>query len=243
MEDVLSRRAASDAVSDIGWRFLLGTLRTSVPVGSTAEALRVALAAVAACGAGEASADGADGHLRTDVRSDRVVFTLQTLAMEHPAVTTRDVDLARRISSTVEALGLVTGPDIGTEAPRSVQLLEIAFDALDIPAIRPFWKAVLGYADEPGAHGPSDPLVDPVGQGPAVWFQQMDEPRPQRNRIHFDLCVPHDEAAARIEAALAAGGRLVSATRAPAFWILADAEGNEVCITTWQGRDGLPPSN
>jgi 4a-hydroxytetrahydrobiopterin dehydratase len=49
--------------------------------------------------------------------------------------------------------------------------------------------------------------------------------------------VPHDEAAGRIERALAAGGRLVSAERAPAFWILADAEGNEACVCTWQGRD------
>ena len=71
----------------------------------------------------------------------------------------------------------------------------------------------------------------------AVWFQSMAEPRPQRNRIHFDISVPHDEAAGRIAAALAAGGRLVSADRAPAFWILADPEGNEACVTTWQGRD------
>ncbi|MER5928474.1 VOC family protein, partial [Streptomyces mirabilis] len=83
-----------------------------------------------------------------------------------------------------------------------------------------------------------DPLIDPVGQGPAIWFQQMDRARPQRNRIHFDICVPHDEAPRRIETALAAGGRLVSATRAPAFWVLADLEGNEACVTTWQGRDG-----
>jgi 4a-hydroxytetrahydrobiopterin dehydratase len=65
----------------------------------------------------------------------------------------------------------------------------------------------------------------------------MSEPREQRNRIHFDICVPHDEAARRIEAVLAAGGRLLSADRAPAFWVLADAEGNQACITTWQGRD------
>ena len=58
------------------------------------------------------------------------------------------------------------------------------------------------------------------------------------NRIHFDMCVPHDEASRRLEAALAAGGRLVSGEeRAPAFWVLADVEGNEVCVTTWQGRD------
>lgn len=69
------------------------------------------------------------------------------------------------------------------------------------------------------------------------WFQQMDAPRPQRNRIHLDLDVPHDAARGRIDAALAAGGRLVSDAAAPAFWVLADAEGNEACICTWQGRD------
>jgi 4a-hydroxytetrahydrobiopterin dehydratase len=66
----------------------------------------------------------------------------------------------------------------------------------------------------------------------------MTEPRPQRNRIHLDISVPHDEAQARIEAALDAGGTLVSDSHAPAFWVLADAEGNEACMTTWQGRDG-----
>jgi 4a-hydroxytetrahydrobiopterin dehydratase len=65
----------------------------------------------------------------------------------------------------------------------------------------------------------------------------MDAPRPQRNRIHLDVDVPHDAAAERIAAALAAGGTLLSDSAAPAFYVLADAEGNEVCICTWQGRD------
>ena len=104
-------------------------------------------------------------------------------------------------------------------------------------AIRPFWRAVLGYTDEPGRSGPWDRLVDPLGQGPAVWFQRMDAPRPERNRIHLDVSVPHDEAEPRIQAALAVGGTLLRDTDAPAFWVLADAEGNEACITTWQGRD------
>jgi 4a-hydroxytetrahydrobiopterin dehydratase len=65
----------------------------------------------------------------------------------------------------------------------------------------------------------------------------MDAPRPQRNRIHIDVSVPHDQAQARLEAALAAGGRLLSDAEAPAFWVLADPEGNEACITTWQARD------
>lgn len=46
----------------------------------------------------------------------------------------------------------------------------------------------------------------------------------------------HDEAQHRVLAARDAGGRLLSADRAPAFWVLADAEGNEACVTTWQGR-------
>jgi 4a-hydroxytetrahydrobiopterin dehydratase len=213
----------------LGWRFLLGTLRTSVPVGSLTRAAEVAARVVAVCGS------DADGHLRVDIRPERVVLTLQSL--ELAALTARDVDLARRISAAMREVGLRTESEIGAGAPRSVQLLEIAIDALDIAAVRPFWKAVLGYCDEAGADGPQDPVVDPVGQGPAIWFQQMDQPRPQRNRIHIDICVPHDEAPRRIEAALAAGGRLVSAARAPAFWVLADVEGNEACVTTWQGRD------
>lgn len=208
---------------------MLGTLQTSVPVGSMARGAGLAAEAVAVCG------DDADRHLRVDVRPGRVLLTLQSVA--HATVTARDVDLARRIAAALRAAGSSTEPGAGTGAGRSVQLLEIAIDALDIAGIRPFWKAVLGYADEAGAAGPEDALVDPDGQGPAVWFQQMDRPRPQRNRIHLDISVPHDEAPRRIEAALAAGGRLVSASHAPSYWVLADAEGNEACVTTWQGRD------
>ncbi|MEQ4305945.1 VOC family protein [Plantactinospora sp. B6F1] len=229
MDRILTRQQASDAVGDRGWRFLLGTLQTSVVVGSLAQAAEVAARVIAVCGS------DADGHLRVDIRPERVVLGLQSRARE--AVTARDVDLAGRVSAAVREVGLRTEPGIASGAVRSVQLLEIAIDALDITAVRPFWKAVLGYTDEAGAGGPEDAVVDPVGQGPAVWFQQMDQPRPQRNRIHLDVCVPHDEAARRIEAALAAGGRLVSAASAPAFWVLADVEGNEVCVTTWQGRD------
>jgi 4a-hydroxytetrahydrobiopterin dehydratase len=65
----------------------------------------------------------------------------------------------------------------------------------------------------------------------------MDAPRPQRNRIHVDITVPHDEAADRIKAALDAGGRLTYDAEAPAFWVLADPEGNEACVCTWQARD------
>ena len=223
----LTRQEASDAVTSLGWRLVLGELRAEVLTGSLPLAADVAARA--------ASAPGAEGHLRLDVRTDRVILALQTAAVGW--VTERDVELARKISAVVDELRVETTAGVEGGGGRSVQVLEIGIDTLDAGAIRPFWRAVLGYADEPGRSGPWDGLIDPLGQGPAVWFQRMDAPRPQRNRIHFDVSVPHDEAGPRIQAALAAGGRLIYDAEAPAFWVLADVEGNEACVTTWQGRD------
>jgi 4a-hydroxytetrahydrobiopterin dehydratase len=222
----LTRREASDAVTSLGWRLVLGELRTEVLTGSLPLAADVAARA--------ATAAGAQGHLRMDVRADRVILSLQSA--EAGWVTEQDVELARTISAMVDEMRLEAVGRNGRNG-RSVQVLEIGIDTLDAAAIRPFWRAVLGYADEPGRSGPWDGLIDPLGQGPAVWFQRMDAPRPQRNRIHFDVSVPHDEAEPRIQAALAAGGRMINDTEAPAFWVLADADGNEACVTTWQGRD------
>src|SRR5258708_23599213 len=116
---------------------------------------------------------------------------------------------------------------VRSSAGRSVQVLEIAIDALDIASVRPFWRAILGYGDEPGHAGPLDAIVDPAGQGPAIWFQQMTEPRPQRNRIHVDISVPHDEASGRLDAALKAGRGLMPDARAPPFSWRAAPDGHE----------------
>jgi 4a-hydroxytetrahydrobiopterin dehydratase len=217
------------AVADIGWRYLLGTLAVSVPVRSLAQASEAAAAAVAASG------HDADGHLRVDMRPDRVELSVQTRALG--AVTGRDTRLAHRIDDALTRLGLTRAGATSDGSRRPVQILEMAIDAMDIPAIRPFWKAVLAYVDEPGSQGPQGGIVDPAGQLPAIWFQQMDAPRAQRNRVHFDITVAHDEAEPRVRAALAAAGRLVSDTFARSFWVLADAEGNEVCVSTWTDRD------
>ena len=225
----LSRTAASRAVEAIGWRYLLGTLCTSVAVESIDQALRVSAEAVGACG------PDADGHLRADLRTDRAELSLQTRRLG--VVTARDVGLAQRISAALRLLGTATAGATSVALPRPVQMLEMAIDALDIPAIRPFWKAVLAYADDPADTGPSAAIADPTGQLPAIWFQQMDAPRPQRNRVHFDITVAHDEAEARVRMALAAGGVLVDDSYARSFWVLADVEGNEVCVCTWTDRD------
>lgn len=218
----LTRQEASDAVAGLGWRLVLGAIYAEVPVSSLVQGSEVAALAV------EAAGDDGQGHVSVDIRAQRAVLRLQSAAQS--AVTALDIQLAQTISAALTGRGLRL-------LPSSVQALEIAIDALDVHAVRPFWKAVTGYVDESGLSDLADGLIDPSGRGPAIWFQQMDAPRPQRNRIHLDVDVPHDVAPARIEAALAAGGRLLSDARAPAFWVLADPEGNEACICTWQGRD------
>jgi 4a-hydroxytetrahydrobiopterin dehydratase len=225
-----TRQEISDAVGELGWRLILGAIQTHVQVPSL-----VSAAAVASVAAAAAEADG-DGHLDIDLRSTRVVLRLMDSTVG--ATTGRDLRLARQITEALVGQGFPTTP--GIDADLVVQELEIAIDALDIPAIRPFWKAVTGYVDESGPldqSGGALALVDPLHRSPTIWFQQMDAPRPQRNRIHFDIDVPHETAQARIAAVLAAGGTMVKDSAAPAYWVLADPEGNEACICTWQGRD------
>lgn len=219
---VLTDAAVTEQVDPRHWRVVLGQVRATFRTGSFERGVELVRQVAAAA---EELGHHPDVHLTYP--------TVQVSTVTHDAggLTARDVALAGRVTAIADALGVdadVTGP----------QSIEMAIDALDIPAVVPFWRAVLGYQDErPVAPDATPALVDPAGVGPSVWFQQMDAPRPQRNRIHLDVSVPHDVAVARVEAALAAGGHLVSDRRAPAFWVLADAEGNEACVCTWQARD------
>jgi 4a-hydroxytetrahydrobiopterin dehydratase len=212
----LTGTQVSEAEGLDDWRVLLRTLQASFRTGSMAKGVELAARIGAA-------ADEVDHHPDLTITYPRVHVLLTT--HDTGGLTTRDVDLARTISAIAAEL------DVAAE-PSALTQLEVAIDALDIPVVKPFWEAVLGYKRDR-----DDECVDPYGRGPVFWFQQMDVPRPQRNRIHIDVTVPHDVAEQRIAAALEAGGALVSDTAAPAFWVLADPEGNEACICTWQARD------
>jgi 4a-hydroxytetrahydrobiopterin dehydratase len=220
----LNRAELSAAVEEAGWRLVLGDLRTQVAARSLRQAAETAAALADHADAGHLATGNGRGQLQLDIRADRLAITLAGV-LNRGRASSASADAAKRLSARLLELGL-------EPEPAGAQQAEIAIDALDIPAVLPFWRAVFGYADES-----PDSIADPAGMGPSIWFQQMDAPRPQRNRIHFDISVPHDQARGRIDAALAAGGTLLSDTEAPAFWVLADPEGNEACICTWQARD------
>lgn len=137
--------------------------------------------------------------------------------------TQRDVSLARQISSIAAELGI-------DAAPHTVQRLELGLDTWARDEIKPFWQAVLAMTDSG-----DDELTDPEGDHPTMWFQDAAPDTDQR--WHIDLRVPPEIAQERIDAAVAAGGTVVSAEEAPAFTVLADSQGNKICICTHVGRD------
>ncbi|WP_431873269.1 VOC family protein [Amycolatopsis sacchari] len=136
-----------------------------------------------------------------------------------------EVELARGISAAARELG-------AEAVPAAVQDVNLTITTTDPARVRPFWRAVLGY-EEVG----DEDLADARGQAPSVWFQSTEDAGAAGTRLHVDVFVPHDEAEARVAAALAAGGRLVRDEYAPAWWTLADPDGNEADIATWQGRE------
>lgn len=164
-----------------------------------------------------------------DVRHDGVTVRMITFTADYAGMTRGHVEMARRISAAARKLGL-------TADPSAVQSLSIIPGATVTREVMPFWRAALGY--EPRVDSPDEDLVDPHDRGPAFWFESMKEPRADGGgAIHVVIWVPYEQAQARIDAALAAGGRMVRDQFAPSWWTLADAAGNEADIATTTGRD------
>ena len=209
---------AEDGVED--WRItcdgVTATYRTASFASGTRFAERIA------------ALDGLEPWLPdVDLRHDTVTVRMLRVADDWYGPTAQTVELARSISSIARELGLAADPG-------AVQGIMFVVEAVDIPAVMPFWRAALGYEFRPDS--PSEDLVDLRGRGPSLWFEPLDTAREERNTIHVACWVPHEEAEARVAAALAAGGSIVRDQFAPMWWTLADPEGNEVDIATTRNR-------
>ena len=99
--------------------------------------------------------------------------------------------------------------------------------------VRPFFTAALGYE----VFGDTD-AVDPLRCGPQLAFNPITGDSPARGRTHFDVFVAADQAQARVDAALAAGGRLADDSFAPAWWSLASPDNHGIDIAAWTDARG-----
>lgn len=142
-------------------------------------------------------------------------------------VTSEDAETAQKISQLAHQHGLRADPG-------SVTQLEIALDTAHESAAGRFWSALL-TGDE--SNTVYDSVFDPAGRVPVLWFQQSEDGETPRQRWHFDVWLAAETADERIAASIAAGGTIVDQTGAPAYIVLADPEGNRVCICTSRGRE------
>lgn len=209
-------KLTSTQILDAGledWRQLARGIHARFRTGSFTAGLRFLTAVTEA-------AEAANHH--PDVTLTYPWVDLKLISHDAGALTSRDVNLARTISSIAREQGL-------TPKPHALAEVELALDTANLAAAGPFWAALL-TGDAGTVDG--DDVVDPNGRVPLLWFQHTDAHETPRQRFHIDLWVPHDVAERRIDAALAAGGSIVDAGQAPSFVVLADPEGNRACVCT-----------
>jgi 4a-hydroxytetrahydrobiopterin dehydratase len=143
-------------------------------------------------------------------------------------LTSRDLALAAQIGEVAARHG-------ARSAPEAICVVELGLDTDRTAELAPAYAALLGGSvdrDEVAGSGPDVPTV---------WFQEHDpdhapEPGEVEQRWHLDVWVPPGLGQARVEAFVAAGGRLVTDRWAPNFWVVADAEGNRSCVCTVEAR-------
>jgi 4a-hydroxytetrahydrobiopterin dehydratase len=204
---------SADGVDD--WVILHGGPTAVFMVASLQEAARLAAAV----------AEVPDLEPRTLLTAAADRLTVK-LTREMWGTEARHVEVAQAISEVAR--------QHGARADRAaVQEVQLAVAARPESIDLGFWRAVLGYAAMADDNG-----IDPLGQGSTVWMQDLDPAKPLRHAMHIDVSVAREHAEARMQAAVAAGGRVVVESGAPGAWILADRAGNKVCIAAWP--DGAP---
>ncbi|MDQ4035716.1 MAG: hypothetical protein M3153_07275 [Chloroflexota bacterium] len=209
---------SADGVDD--WVVLHGGPTASFRVESLQKGARLAAAV--------AEVPGLGPRTLLTVASDRLTVKL---TREMWGTERQHVEVARAISAVAREHGATA--DRG--AVQEVQLAVAAKpDTIDLG----FWRAVLGYAPMHDDNG-----IDPLGQGSTVWMQDLDPAKPLRHAMHVDVSVARDHAEARMQAAVAAGGRIVDDSSAPGSWILSDRAGNKVCIAAWPDGATTPESD
>jgi 4a-hydroxytetrahydrobiopterin dehydratase len=207
---------AAEGVDD--WVVLHGGPTAVFRVGNLQEAARLAAAV--------ADVPGLEPRTLLTAASDRLTVKL---TREMWGTEARHIEVARAISAMAREHG-------ATADRHGVQEVQLAIAAKPEAIDLSFWRAVLGYAQ---LH--EDNCIDPLGQGPTVWMQDLDPAKPLRHAMHVDVSVGREQAEVRMKAAVAAGGRVVDDSSAPGAWTLADRSGNRVCVAAWP--DGASTSD
>ena len=131
--------------------------------------------------------------------------------------------------------------------------IQVVFDAAEPEKLAEFWRLALDYVVEPPPEGfesweefarsagiPEEEFgevssrIDPVGEGPRLYFQRVPEGKTAKNRVHLDLRpYPGDDQAAEVTRLRALGATDIDLGQGDVPWTcLADPEGNEFDVLT-----------
>lgn len=210
--DTLTHTQFTEAGLD-DWRDLAQGIHARFATGDFATGLRFVTAV------GQAAEEA--GH-HPDVALTYPHVDIMLVSHDAGGLTQRDLDLAGQIS------GLARDSGISSVVEDLVEV-ELSLDTADQEAVGPFWAALLTGSTDNFADGQ---VSDGGGRVPLLWFQDTVAHETPRQRFHLDVWVPTELAEQRIAAAVAAGGTVVDDGAAPAFVVLADAEGNRACVCT-----------
>lgn len=120
----------------------------------------------------------------------------------------------------------------------TLRIGEISLDCDDPEVLAAFWAGALGYRVTGRDH--ESVQISGDDTAPTILFQRTGDPRLGKNRWHLDLCpVTPSERDAEVERLLRLGARHIDIGQDPTSpWVvLADPEGNELCVMT----SVLPP--
>ena len=207
----MSERLSPEEIDEAGlrdWRRMYHALQTRFRTGDFATGLRL----VNAIGA---AAEEANHHPDLDLRYGHL--NIRLYSHDVMGITARDLSLAEHISHLAAELDVEA-------APAEVEAVELCLDTPDMARVKPFWRAIMGYHDNPEA---DDEVRDDDADLPRIWFQASGSDEP-RQRFHIVVTVPPELARARIEATVAAGGVVVD--EQPSYVVLADPDGNRACV-------------
>lgn len=208
-----------DQIAELGlsdWRPIMGSLIARFRTGDFATGLAFVNRV------GEA-AEESNHHPDLDLRWAHV--DVELTSHDAGGKTERDVAMARRISEIAANLGISAVPGAATR-------VDWGMDTWDELELKPFWDAVFGLEEDSRR---SDEVVDPAGVLPTLWFQGTERHETPHQRWHPDVWVAPEVVADRIARAVAAGGSVVDESD-ESFTVLADPQGNKVCLCTHIGR-------
>lgn len=175
-------------------------------------------------------AEAQNHHPDFDIRYNTI--RMRVVSHDVGGLTDRDINFATAVNVLIEEMGLKRQPEKITRS-------HVVLVSANVDAIKPFWQAIFDFKaakDDEFLTDRSDVLppirLHHLSNAPVSDGDENATPAP--GNVHFEVFVPSSLAKDRLQAALEAGGKLLSDANATDQWELADKDGNRVLLRTDQ---------